>query len=72
MSYTIDKKVIWTKNKFETFVNTLTVNEFNENLKTIDEEVRKNIIAHENKGSFLRKKHKPEFDRLYMCWLNTK
>lgn len=72
MGYTVDKKLVWTKNKFETYLNSLTASQFNENCTTTEEEIKKATIIHENKGSFMRKKYKEEFDRLYICWLNVK
>lgn len=66
--FTADKKLIWTKNKFETFLNSEESIQFWLNTKSIV-----SIVVDVNKhGTHLRKKDKVEFSRLYLMWVNTK
>lgn len=81
MGFVGNKSIVYTKNKFEEYLNTISkddfIKEFNPDQEYIDTFYTLATIKKESKttslyGTGLRRKNKVEYDRLYMIWLNTK
>lgn len=81
MGFKGNKSIVYTKNKFEAYLNTISKNDFIKEFNPDEEYINTfnclGIIKKDCKtislyGKVLRRKHKLEFDRFYLIWLNTK
>ncbi len=68
MGFVGNKSIVYTKNKFEAYLNSEQSNKDNFWIGIITDI----DLSGNNLGSKLRRKDKTEFDRQYMIWLNTK
>jgi hypothetical protein len=75
MGFKGDKSIVYTKNKFEAYLNSIESNEWWDNL---DIESRGVINNYPNSkyrdriGNVFRTHFKDDFNREYLIWLNTK
>lgn len=75
MGFKGDKSIVYTKNKFEAYLNSIESNEWWDNL---DIESKIAINSYPNSkyrdkiGSVFRKHYQEDFNRQYLIWLNTK
>lgn len=71
MGFKGDKSIVYTKNKFEQFLNTSAQTDILLSLEQ-NELLVLNTYDKSKQGTVLRRKFKLQFDRLYLIWLNTK
>lgn len=81
MGFIGNKSIVYTKNKFEEYLNNITKEDFIKQFNPNEEYINTfNCLATIKKGdktvslygTALRRKHKLDFNREYLIWLNTK